>query len=126
MNRRNPEHGDTLLHHAANFPHPEIVAWLIKHGTNVNVKMDDGRTPLHRAAERNTGPRVCRMLLEANAEINAKDDTSKTPLSYAVEKNKRKVADFLREMVLFDAKFSFCGMSETVGLESACARRCKN
>ena len=96
VNRRNPEHGDTLLHNAANFPHPEIVAWLIKHGADVNVKMDDGRTPLHRAAERNTGPRVCSMLLEANAEINAKDGTGKTPLSYAVEKSKRKVADFLR------------------------------
>ena len=72
VNRQNPSDGSTLLHSVANFPHPNIVARLIAHGADVNVKMNDGRTPLHRAAERNTGPRVCRMINQLSKRSEGK------------------------------------------------------
>ena len=67
----------------ANFPHPAAVAWLLAHGADVAVRMDDGRTPLHRAAERNASDKVARMLVEAGADPSAKDEAGKRPIDYA-------------------------------------------
>jgi len=84
-----------VLHWMANFPHPEAVAWLLEHSADPNVQLKDGRTPLHRAAERNVSARVAKMLIETGANINQKDKNGITPLGYAVLKKKHKVADYL-------------------------------
>jgi ankyrin repeat protein len=88
--------GQRVLHHLANFPRPAAVAWLLAHGADVNVCMDDGRTPLHRAAERNSGTNVVEMLLAVGAAVNARDAAGLTPLGYALQNQKTKVAAFLR------------------------------
>ena len=59
------------------------VAALIQAGASVNLKTDDGLTPLHCAA-RNRRPGVCQLLCAAGADVEARDDVGWTPLSYAI------------------------------------------
>lgn len=91
-----PGDGSTVLHGAANFPHPEKVEMLLTRGAAVDVRTHDGRTPLHRAAERNRSARVATMLVDAGATVNARDASAITPLGYALERGKEKVAQYLR------------------------------
>ena len=49
-NTKDPKSGGTLLASAALMGHTEIVALLLEHGTDVNVRSKDGGTALHAAA----------------------------------------------------------------------------
>ena len=87
----------TFLHGQARHEDILATAWLLSHGADVNCRIEDGRTPLHVAADRNTGTRVVELLLNHGAEINARDDLGNTPLFYARQSDKRRIVTFLRE-----------------------------
>jgi len=71
------------LHYAAH-SFANIIQLLIDHGANVNVKDQNGKTPLHIAA---VVPYMegMQVLIEHGANVNAVDDNGKTPLDYALE-----------------------------------------
>ena len=68
---------DAPLHWAASGD-PAIVALLIEHGADVNVKGDRGHTPLHYAV-RSGNPKNVVLLLEAGADVNARTHVWENP-----------------------------------------------
>lgn len=83
------EDDQTSLHHAANGGHPEAAKLLLEAGakTEVHTKGSDtglildnqGRTPLHLAAEQNNAE-VVQILLAAEADVNALSTIEQNPL----------------------------------------------
>jgi ankyrin repeat protein len=61
----------------------EVIAALIAHGADVNVRIAGGLTPLMIAASGSS--RLLRMLIEAGADINAKDDSGVSVLRMALD-----------------------------------------
>lgn len=79
--------GSQAIHAAANalFAHSKtgaIISTLIDAGSDANVCNDNGRTPLHWAAERGNLS-VVQMLLERGARIDVREETNMTPLDIA-------------------------------------------
>ena len=60
------------------------VAALIQAGASVNIKDNDGLTPLHCAGVFPGRPGVCQMLCAAGADVEGRDNDGWTPLSYAL------------------------------------------
>ncbi|MBP7854572.1 ankyrin repeat domain-containing protein, partial [Candidatus Babeliales bacterium] len=80
----NKEASETLLN-AVRFPHPvESVKRAIAAGADVNVKNDDGFTPLHFVAQKNETEENIEALIAAGADVNAKANDGHTPLHLAV------------------------------------------
>ena len=66
--------GRTLLHYAAGAGCVEMVAALLRLGTDPNLQTDGGRTPLYCVANEcasETGPQIVRALVRAGADVNA-------------------------------------------------------
>lgn len=79
--------GWTPLHLAAFFGHRDLVALLLDHGADVDVRSRSERfgranTPLHAAAA-NRHVDVAGLLLERGADVNARDGSGFTPLALA-------------------------------------------
>lgn len=72
----------TALHHAARKANAEIIASLLKAGSNIEAKNKMGRTPLHEACECNL-PMNVELLLSKGANIEAIDAQGFTPLHLA-------------------------------------------
>jgi ankyrin repeat protein len=88
--------GRTALHAFAHHSDARGVAWLLANSALVDARNDDGRTPLHLAAERNDSVRVVQLLLAYGAEVNATDGAGSTPLRYALRNEKHRIAELLR------------------------------
>jgi ankyrin repeat protein len=71
---------ETALHHASYYDAPEVVAFLIERGANVNVVNGNGATPLHFACQENHRHlEIAKMLIKAGADTKALDDFDEPP-----------------------------------------------
>ena len=93
-----PGSGGSPLHLAAIFNQPEIAAYLIKEGANLeNLAQDEhGGPALHWAAFAGN-VEVIKLLLEAGAKINATDKNGATAIDAAVVGQKIEAGGFLKQ-----------------------------
>ena len=88
--------GRTLLHYAAGAGCLELVASLLRHGTDPDCQDGGGHTPLYRAANEcawGTGPEVVRALARAGADVNACGGVTRaTALHMAARRGFREIA----------------------------------
>jgi hypothetical protein len=75
------------------------VAWLIAHGADVNARAHGGRTAVHFAAERNTGPKTLSLLVENGADMSARDDDGLTPLEIARRNEKPRLVEWIATQI---------------------------
>ena len=68
---------------------------LLNEGADVNAADNEGLTPLHAAASRDSVD-VVRILLDAGADINAQSNTGETPLYDAVRNTTPGALDIIR------------------------------
>jgi ankyrin repeat protein len=87
--------GRTLLQAFAHQGDHRTVAWLIAHGADVNAQSSSGRTAVHYAAERNTGPKTLALLVEAGADLLARDANGRTPLEIAKTNEKPRLVEWI-------------------------------
>ena len=85
----------TLLHAFAHQGTHRTVAWLLAHGADVHARTPDGRTALHLAAERNTGPKTLALLVEHGCDLSVKDDDGRTPLEIARLNGKPRLVEWI-------------------------------
>jgi len=85
----------TLMHHAAENGHLEVVKFLVGAKANVESKDKDGRTPLSHAAMNSHLEVVNLLVEEAGAKVDSKDEGGLTPLSLATTKGHLEVVKFL-------------------------------
>ena len=84
MNTKN-KYGDTPLHLTCFYGELEVARMLLDHGMTVDMKNEEGETPLHQVSRGNhnseqTGVDIAQLLLERGADVRAKDKSQETPL----------------------------------------------
>jgi hemoglobin len=88
--------GRTLLHFASGAGCLEVVALLLRLGTDPNIQDAGGHTPLYRLANEcasETGPEVVRALVRAGAEVDACGGVTRaTPLHMAARRGHVEIA----------------------------------
>ena len=75
------------------------VSWLLDHGADPNAIDDNGRTPLHVAAIRNTATRAIEILLGRGADASRVDADGRTALDHARDNKRLKVVALLEGVV---------------------------
>ena len=96
---RNPKdiHGYTPLHSAASNGHLEIVTFLKKFVSNVNIRAKPshkGKTPLHVAAQHGHFP-VVKYLIAEGADTMMRSYENKTAYDYAIENQHFSLSNYL-------------------------------
>ena len=86
--------GCTCLHHAVSSKN--VAEFLITKGADVNIKDNNGRTPLNWAVRRRHKD-VVELLIAKGADVNAKNNEGETPLSIAEEKGHTEIVELLRK-----------------------------
>ena len=85
----------TSLHWAAYWDSPEMVKFLLDHGSDIEeVTRDNEGTALHVAAEE-ANSNAMKVLLQRGANVNARDKEGSTPLHEAANKGYMKGAQLL-------------------------------
>ncbi|MHC9541916.1 MAG: ankyrin repeat domain-containing protein [Vulcanimicrobiota bacterium] len=107
--------GETALHYAARYaPNRELLTSLFTHKLEVNVKDNEGLTPLHWAAERDNR-KAAEFLISQGASTVLKDNMGKTPLYYAELGCGRDTSMLLRTI----------GVNENESIKAAALRRAR-
>lgn len=90
-------YGSTALHLAVLAPTPDVAAFLIEHGTDVNALDNAGQTPLHHAVTYpgKTALLMVTLLVSHGADVNRLDSFNNTPLRLAVATYDRPSATYL-------------------------------
>ncbi|RDW62024.1 hypothetical protein BP6252_11457 [Coleophoma cylindrospora] len=88
--------GWMLLHQSCANGNFRVVKFLVEHQAEVNMKTDDGFTPLYIASQ-NGHIEVVKFLVEHQAEVNTKTDDGSTPLYVASRNGYIEVVKFLVE-----------------------------
>jgi len=96
INIQNMPYQQRPLHIAVYNEHPEIVALLLKHGADVNARMNNGQTPLFIAAYFGDIESL-KMLLDHGAQVNISDHLGNTPLHKAAEGDSAEAVKILLE-----------------------------
>ncbi|NXH98422.1 ASB10 protein, partial [Pachycephala philippinensis] len=101
-NSRTEEENDTALHVASRHGLAEHVQLLLHHGAELEVKNNEGQTPLNAACAQRHQPqdmdryyRVCQLLVESGASINAADRDRQHPLHLACKNANAQIAELL-------------------------------
>jgi ankyrin repeat protein len=63
---------------------------LINLGVSLNVRYNDGTTPLHYAAGNNANIEILKYLISQGPDVNAKDKFGKIPLDYLHDNDEKK------------------------------------
>ena len=89
--------GCTPLHEAVQCRNPETVQFLLDRGAKVNVKDDQGQTPMISAAQSNCWPRLVieKMLAVDDVPLDEVDNQGRTALSYAAGFGEVECVDYL-------------------------------
>ena len=95
LSARHPETGETVLHYAARYGTPKVVAALIKKGARVNSRDKDGANALHAAVKSGNVGALDVLIKKIN--INAQDKDGNTSLHYAVLANQQQAVLWLLE-----------------------------
>lgn len=110
------------VHTAAQQGHEEMLCRLIARGFDVNIKNENGRTPLHAvldlspcysAAGASGLNKMASLLLELGADPNAVDNDGLTPLQIAIMRDQ---GDFAKKLIAKGAEvdvFSAAGLGQT-------------
>ncbi|EWC44643.1 hypothetical protein DRE_06632 [Drechslerella stenobrocha 248] len=106
------------IHAACENGHEDSVRILLQRGASVNVKDEDGKTPLHLAAA-DGSEGIVRMLIQSGANVNAFDDEGDSPLHLAADNGRSNVAALLLRARV---KVDICG----AGKRSALIRAVSN
>ncbi|NXM48461.1 ASB10 protein, partial [Gymnorhina tibicen] len=101
-NSRTEEENDTALHVASRHGLAEHVQLLLHHGAELEVKNNEGQTPLNAACAQRHQPqdmdryyRVCQLLVESGACINAADQDRQHPLHLACKNANAQIVELL-------------------------------
>jgi len=83
------------LHYAVQYRAYRTLSALVERGVDIELRDDEGRTPLMRAAR--TGiPQMITFLIESGADPYARDSDDRSPYDHAVHAGKKKAAMLLR------------------------------
>lgn len=96
---QDPYYGATPLIAAITYDQkPDVISILLKAGSDVNVRNNEGKTALMSAALYNQHPEAITMLLAAGADAKVRDNAGKTAFDYAQDNWKLKGTDALKQL----------------------------
>ena len=93
--------GSSILHYAAEYKNRAVAKFLLSKGAHVNLKNNQGLTPLHKAVYDKTiqreskALRLVELLLQAGADCTSADTRGYTPLDFALEGTYGSIVQFL-------------------------------
>lgn len=97
VNKR--DHNDQVpLQYAVGNSLEDIVAILLNHNADPNVRDSEQQTPLHDAAMRRDSENIIRLLVEHGADINAVDEYGQTPIDLAKDCRRKSNVKLLRKL----------------------------
>ena len=96
LNVKIGDHGDRLLHFLIRTKSIEMAEYIISLGADINIRMDDGQTPLHEAADFRSGEVISRFI-DLGADVHAVDDRGETPLHNAAFRGNVSAINMLKE-----------------------------
>jgi ankyrin repeat protein len=106
----------TALYYAIKNGNETLIRFLLERGAAINVRWDNGSTPLHRAVLYNHFE-IVKLLVENGASIDARDKNGNTPLDIAKKQehqalasddSDRNIAEWLKEQMAHSKKDTWC------------------